>query len=92
MENELRRRRGEECFRTRELGGEGKSNWRGLGKRDGDHRRVRDDGLGESGSSIFERLGYNRTPVNGQFEESEWEKREGMFFEGKSSRCSKLLG
>ena len=91
MESERRMRRVKECFRIRELGGEGKSNWRGLGKRDGDHRRVRDDGLGESGSSIFERLGYNRTPVNGQFEESEWEKREGMFFEGKSSRCSKLL-
>ena len=61
MESERRMRRVKECFRIRELGGEGKSNWRDLG-RDGDHRRVRDDGLGESGSSIFERLGYNRRP------------------------------
>lgn len=84
MESERRMRRVKECFRIRELGGEGKSNWRGLGRWDGDRRRVRDDGLGESGSSIFERSGYNRTPVRAIAQIQKWRKKGGCSLRGRA--------
>jgi len=49
-----------ECSPRAGLGGEVKLSF---GRKGGGHRRVLDDGVGESGSSIFGRSGYNHMPV-----------------------------